>query len=552
MALLLPITYAAAGLTEPLWLDELHSSWVLSGRWEEVAPRAAMGNQTSLYFFALWILTGLTGQSEVALRMPSLIAWWVALVLAVHCILAATYLPSLSSGAAKKEGPLLRKGVTAAVCQHAFFWPTLAVLGWMGLDRIQVFYSTEARPYAMVQLVVLVGWYLLWSAWRLGNLPLSAAGGGGRPDVRLARLALGGCVCCGLAVWLHLASVPVVAIQLAAWGWLSLRRPVPPALLPAGVLFLGVLLMGAIAWDVRGLAVEVWARRRQWNAFAGDTALGHLVSIFPFLPWIGAVGAGYAVSISAMIARQLCGDRPAMPRPPLEYRFAAAFWGVAWLAPLVVYWGLTAAGVAPLLHSRYLLPIELPLAIFSIILWLHLPTSWLRTTVFLGGLVGMLATQGTLNIWADGYVLGWQRGEDWRAASRLISRQWRAGDRLSCWAGLLEGETESVPVDGLMRAYLSFPLRGMYQVRPATAPQGVDPIPLVGGAADWRRQWEAEGAVPGRMWIVFRGPRRMLDEQVERLERICAPRWAVVPRSPAQPMGRISVIVLDVGPFEES
>ena len=39
------------------------------------------------------------------------------------------------------------------------FW--VGVLGWIAVDRLQWFYATEARPYALVQLVTLVGWFCI-------------------------------------------------------------------------------------------------------------------------------------------------------------------------------------------------------------------------------------------------------------------------------------------------------------------------------------------------------------------------------------------------------
>ncbi|MEQ1905299.1 MAG: hypothetical protein ABL888_14010, partial [Pirellulaceae bacterium] len=35
---------------DPLWLDELHTQWLVSGSGNEVVPRALRWNQTPLYF----------------------------------------------------------------------------------------------------------------------------------------------------------------------------------------------------------------------------------------------------------------------------------------------------------------------------------------------------------------------------------------------------------------------------------------------------------------------------------------------------------------------
>ncbi|MEZ6075018.1 MAG: hypothetical protein R3C56_04880 [Pirellulaceae bacterium] len=49
--------WAAGAATESLWLDELHTSWVVAGPWSDVASRARQGNQSPLFF---WVLGGLT------------------------------------------------------------------------------------------------------------------------------------------------------------------------------------------------------------------------------------------------------------------------------------------------------------------------------------------------------------------------------------------------------------------------------------------------------------------------------------------------------------
>src|SRR5689334_3102124 len=59
---------------ESLWVDELHTSWCLQAGFENVAERAADGNQSPLYFWVLWGLTRIFGESEFTLRLPSLLA----------------------------------------------------------------------------------------------------------------------------------------------------------------------------------------------------------------------------------------------------------------------------------------------------------------------------------------------------------------------------------------------------------------------------------------------------------------------------------------------
>ena len=79
LAAAIAITAIAAALRfwqagESLWLDELHTAWCAHGSLSEVAQRAAIGNQSALFFWLEWLLVRIFGENELALRLPSLIA----------------------------------------------------------------------------------------------------------------------------------------------------------------------------------------------------------------------------------------------------------------------------------------------------------------------------------------------------------------------------------------------------------------------------------------------------------------------------------------------
>src|SRR5579872_4986270 len=61
-------------LRESLWLDELHTAWCALGPLDEVAPRAAIGNQGPLYYWLQWLLVNALGPSEISFRLISLIS----------------------------------------------------------------------------------------------------------------------------------------------------------------------------------------------------------------------------------------------------------------------------------------------------------------------------------------------------------------------------------------------------------------------------------------------------------------------------------------------
>ncbi len=113
---------------DPLWVDELHTSWVLSGRWSEIAPRAIAGNQSPLYFWCSFPIVQSLGHSPFSLRLLSLVA---------GCLL-----PLVGTWTVwRRTGSLLAAATTAV---------------GLAFESHLVFYASEARPYALVQLGGLV------------------------------------------------------------------------------------------------------------------------------------------------------------------------------------------------------------------------------------------------------------------------------------------------------------------------------------------------------------------------------------------------------------
>ncbi len=110
---------------DELWIDELISSWTVSGTLSDVAGRAEMGNCGPLYFWGLWLAKCCFGLGPWTLRLPSLVAGGVLLISIVLVVLQGT------------------RSLLAATCAG------LAA----AIDQNFVFYGSEARVYALVQLL---------------------------------------------------------------------------------------------------------------------------------------------------------------------------------------------------------------------------------------------------------------------------------------------------------------------------------------------------------------------------------------------------------------
>ena len=122
------------GQQDWLWLDELHTAWVTSGSFSDVATRAAQGNQSPLFFWLVWPAVQLLGNSAVALRV-------VPLVTGIATIVVASW--------------LAWKWTDSVIATF--------VVGWLiTIDPWFVFYGTEARPYVLLQLLSVFQVILFW------------------------------------------------------------------------------------------------------------------------------------------------------------------------------------------------------------------------------------------------------------------------------------------------------------------------------------------------------------------------------------------------------
>ena len=115
-------------VNESLWLDELHTSWVVAGTPSDISGRAQAGNQSPLYFYMVWGVVQLCGHTPWALRLISLVAG--GLLIVAVALLVRRWTHSTSSG-------------------------LLAAL-LLALNRDCIFFAQESRPYALLQLSALV------------------------------------------------------------------------------------------------------------------------------------------------------------------------------------------------------------------------------------------------------------------------------------------------------------------------------------------------------------------------------------------------------------
>ena len=175
-----------------LWWDETDTAALVSQSWGGLIDQigSGIGSETGqpLYYLLLRAWVGLAGDSEVALRLPSLVALLITAVIVGRIV--------LESGA--------RVQVATAV---AAVYPVLPFSLW---------YASEARPYALVQMLAAGMTLAVLRAGR-GNLPLR----------QLAIIT--GLGVATIWVWVATAPAVVLAWSLGAHRTTS-RRSMPSVL----------------------------------------------------------------------------------------------------------------------------------------------------------------------------------------------------------------------------------------------------------------------------------------------------------------------------------
>ena len=260
LVLLVLITLFAAFLRlaqadESLWLDELHTAWAAMGPADEVVLRSQFGNQSPLYFCLVRGAVSCFGRNEVALRLPSLMAG-IALV------------------------PLVA-WLTFRWTQDRVAALTAAML--VSVDHYCLFYSQEARPYAIVQFVGLVQVICFWELL-----------GGGRGRWRAGLVAT-----TVLLFHLHYTSAILLSAELVAYGlYYALQRgrlPYRPAQFALDLTLCTVGWSPALVhvWDVAG-------RRANWAQMVPQPAPRVLLTLFPLQVYV-------LIPLVGLCIARLCG-----------------------------------------------------------------------------------------------------------------------------------------------------------------------------------------------------------------------------------------------------
>lgn len=409
-------------LREPLWIDELHTSWAIDTELSEVADRAAQGNQTPIYFWIEWAVSRLLVQSPASLRLASMLFSAATLLLAMNFVWqrARTLTGVLTTG---------------------------LLLGFSGPF---LFYATEARPYALLGLAALGQMillersiarardtdsesyrhhWILWAATFLATL---------------------------LIVSIHLTALLLVGIELVLLLLFGRRVGSLAAAVASGSL-LALMLHSELVFSIA-------ARRDNWDTFSSVKQL--LIDLGPLML------AGLLVPTAVAVLRRLTGISDSQID-----RLTTVFFFTCGVGPIMVAVAATVFELLPVAHQRYLVPSIVALPIAGGLLVGGINSRRWRATACLVAIFVFASTDGLIRQTIRSGNLPQLRTEDWQSAVNKLDELATPGMPLFLFPNLIESRQNS----GSDQAqYLRFSVSGIY--KPKTE---LNVVPMATDAGIW-------------------------------------------------------------------
>ena len=417
--------------SEPLWLDELHTSWVVRDGLDQVAWRAKIGNQSPVYFWLVFFVKSTLGLTPFSLRLASLAAGLALLILTPWILFRA-------SGNA-----------TAAI-----------VSCWLiAIDPTFVFYSSEARPYVFVQLLGLLQLASFWQVIRFSReKPRFLAA----TCMTLLSVAL---------FYTHYTSIWLFAAEAAflLLIYRSSRETLP----------IRLILIAVVAWLVCCLPglmhlFDVFDRRSNWNEVSDNLAFIR-VNAFRALPFIVIPAIASTV---VGIALRPTGKRVV----DWDGKLIVLALTCA-LVPALCCLACSLLKIAPLALDRYAVVglVGYPM-VTGLLLGAAVPVIRSPLARFLFVISVLAAMTFPFNSFfcqtiAKGQVMKF-RFENWQPAIQEINEnEAKRNQPVFLFANVIEDVDAYTRLDARFQSYLRFPVAGIYKIR--QEPRGLIAGPTV-------------------------------------------------------------------------
>ena len=426
---------------ESLWLDELHSAWIVADGVGNVYQRSVLGHQSPCYYLQLWAWKQVLGDSELMLRLNSVLS------LAIGCSI-------ITYGITKWTSSSLAGLVSGLI---------------LAVEKNSLFFGTELRPFALVILFSSLAIILFLQL-------LSSDSRHQRPRTW------------GWLIVTVLLSTICQPTSLGVLGWLPLglctiwliRNPsefrritwVDTALIVVSALAMLMLWQMTLG--------QSWAEKSMWGSFATAT---HWQQIWTIWDWPSLLLIPLILLLLIPILDNMinsCKQSDPKGGPTL---IGLVFLAILPLLATTVYWCLSSLEIVPIWHRRYFIAVLPILACFSgsCIGYIENRIAGTKKSTLIGLAFAILfclevqqRTWRRLRLYPVALVT---RGEDWRAAIEWLQRESEPESLILLDSGLIEGQSWITPqlfeIENTAKLeYLCFPLRGPYQLNRETIPVG--------------------------------------------------------------------------------
>ncbi len=463
LGLLLLVTVAALlrsrQLDDPLWVDELHTAWAVSGSSSDLVPRAQAGNQAPAALLPQWLASRFLGVDELTLRLPSCLASLVLVALV----------------------PLM-------VFRFGGGWAGAMLSGLLVVvDYWSVVFAAEARPYALVQLVSLLHVWCL-----LGRMGFSGEPGGrGGYSWRVGWL-----VTAVLLVMIHYTTLLLILAGMLAWWLLRFKRSHGS---PIKAWLVDHAILGLCCLPLLPHLAMVAGRRANWAQFVEIPSLLESLTLLPVAAYLAVPMLGWGL---ARLRPSVGDERNADGGHSVAVLMVL---GLLVVAPLATAWLSTRLDLARFFFPRYVIGASGPLIVLCGLLIGQLRGPGVaRLGLALLSLVVGLGISGeaarTLQIPP--------RQEYWPALLKFLDDSDPQGELpVFLCPGLIEdqfllSEPADPPVPGIpMDEFCLFPLTGPYHL--ANQPPAL--VPLASAPAHWPPRAQGLTRRAGGSWLILRG-----------------------------------------------
>jgi mannosyltransferase len=394
---------------EGLWLDELHTAWVASGPASAIVDRSIEGNQSPLFFWLESLLVRTFSAREVVLRMPSIIAG--SLLPVVIFALVKTWTGKIS--------------------------PALIAALILAVDRQALYFGTEARPYALIQLGAVLH---VWLFWSLAH----------RPTYRKHLAFILGAA---LLLHLHYTSALLLAAEIM---WFLLTRNSTSRLLKVRALTIDFAAVGLLVVPALPIIAGVWERRENWRLFVDQRAPWLSLSM---IPWAITALLAWAWVMTWRKMRGVSAANVRFVESPLAL-------AIAWLTvPVIIAWVTTATDVARLLTPRYVVASAPAAAVLIGLALNEMPPIAIRRLIIATFAVAVLVMSPVPRVFMGREPVSW-RQDGWREAVAWFNAQSADTTGTVLLRSLLiEADgLRAQPADSALIDYLRYPLTSLYRI----------------------------------------------------------------------------------------